>query len=158
MIPVAAGEPVACGSGVGGGLDFREHVGEGFDAGEVDVELGAAGATEVRVRVVEAGEDEGVVSADAEIVESGFRTGEARDVFSRADGEHFAAADGDGFDGLRLVFSESDAGVDDAVEEDDVGRGGDGSDLVDAMGLGVPVRGDSRRESGLSNTLKRRVP
>ena len=59
VIPVAAGEPVACGRGVGGGFDLREHLGEGFDAGEIDVELGVACTAEVRVRVVEAGEDEG---------------------------------------------------------------------------------------------------
>ena len=135
VIPVAAGEPVACGRGVGGGLDFREHVGEGFDAGEVDVELGAACAAEMRVRVIEAGEDEGAGVGGVEIVEHGFGSGEACDVFGLADGEHFAAADGDGFDDLRLVFSESNAGVDDAVEEDDVGRAGDGLGIVDAAGL-----------------------
>ena len=72
VVPVAAGEPVAGGRGVGGRLDFREHVGEGFDAGEVDVELGAACAAQVRVRVVEAGEDEGAGAGGVEIAEARF--------------------------------------------------------------------------------------
>ena len=62
VIPAAAGEPMARGCCVGGGLDLREHVGERFHAGQVDVKLGAARAAEVRMRVVESGEDEDVSS------------------------------------------------------------------------------------------------
>ncbi len=141
VIPVAAREPVAGRRGVGGGLDFGEHVGEGFDAGEVDVELGAAGAAEVGVGIVEAGEDEGAGGGGVEIVENGFGSGEARDVFGGADGENFAATDGDGFDDLRLVFRESFAGVDDAVEVDDIGSAGDRFGLGGRGGFGTFRRG-----------------
>ena len=122
VIPVAAGEPVAGGCCVGGGLDLREHVGERFDAGEVDVELGAACAAKVCVGVVESGKDDRyVVLAESRSCKMRLGSGEAGDFVGRADGENFAAADGDGFDDLRLVFSEANAGVDDAVEKDDVG-------------------------------------
>ena len=59
VVPVAAGEPVAGRRGFGEGLHFGEHFGERLDAGQVDVELGLAGAAQVHVRVVEAGKDEG---------------------------------------------------------------------------------------------------
>ena len=81
VIPVAAGEPVAGGRGVGGGLDSCEHLGEGFDAGEIDVELGAACAAEVGVGIVEAGKDEGTGAGGVEIVEDGFWTCESGDFF-----------------------------------------------------------------------------
>ena len=148
VVPVAASEPVACGSGVGCGFDLREHVGEGFDAGEVDVELGAACAAEVRVRVVEAGEDEGVRGSGARSCRAVL--GPARRVMSSvvADGEHFAAADGHGLDDLRLVFSETFAGIDDAIEEDDVGRSGGVRCCMRCRWLGVPVRGGFEGGSG----------
>ena len=65
--------------------------------------------------------------------------GPARRVISSvvSDGEDFAAADGDGFDDLRLVFGEANAGVDDAVEEDDVRRAGDGLGNRGCCGIGV---------------------
>ncbi len=140
VIPVSASEPVACGSRVGCGFDLREHSGEGFDAGEVDVELSAACAAEVRVRVIEAREDEGVRGSGAEIVESSFRTGKTRDVFSLAYSEHFAAANGDGLNRLRLIFRETFAGIDDAIEKDDVGRCGGVRCCMRCRWLGVPVR------------------
>src|SRR5579863_10454076 len=116
VIPVAAREPVAGGCCVGCGLDLREHIGERLDAGQVDVELGATRAAEVGVGVVEAREDEGARGPGPEVVQNGFWTGEAGDLFSLSDGENFAAAEGDGLNSLRLVFSESFARVDDAVE------------------------------------------
>ena len=68
--------------------------------------------------------------------------GPARRVISLsgADGEDFAAADGHGLHGLRLVFGKAFAGVDDAVEEDDVGDGGLGCGWVRAM-RGRRIRG-----------------
>ncbi len=145
VVPVAACEPVACGRGICCGFDFREHVGEGFDAGEIDVKLGAACASKMRVRVIKAREDEGAGVGEVEIAQRGFGSCEALDVFSLADGEYFAATDGDGFDNLRLVFSESNAGVDDTVEEDDVRRTGDGLGNrgrrgIDALGCDGPGR------------------
>ncbi len=109
------------GRGVGGGLNFGEHIGEGFDAGEIDVELGAAGAAEMRVGVVEAGKEEDVGAVGVEVAEDGIGSGETLDVRVAADGEDSAAADGDGLNRLRLVFRKTFAGVDDGVEEDDVG-------------------------------------
>src|SRR6185437_2830961 len=107
--------------GVGAGLDGRQHRGEGFDAGEVDVELGSAGGAEVRMGVVEAGKDECTGIGGVEIVELGVGAGEARDLFGGADGDDFAVGDGDGFNRLRLVVSKTNTGVDDAVEKDDDG-------------------------------------
>ena len=94
VVPVAAGEPVSGGRVLGGRLDFGEHFVERFDAGEVDVELGATSSAEMRMRVVEAGEDVVAGAGGVEIVEDGLRSGETRDLFGFADGEDFAAADG----------------------------------------------------------------
>ena len=63
-----------------------------------------------------------LVGGRIEVAEDGFWTGEAGDVFGGSDGEDFAASNGHGFHGAGLVIGESFAGVDDAVEEDDVGR------------------------------------
>ena len=60
VIPVAAREPVPGGCGIGEALDFNEHRRQGFNAGQVHVELGSAGASQVGVSVIEAGEDEGL--------------------------------------------------------------------------------------------------
>ncbi len=141
VVPIAASEPVAGGRGVCCCFDFREHFGEGFDAGEVYVELGAACSAEMRVRVVEAGEDEGAGAGGAEIAQRCFGSCEALDVFSLADSKYFAATDGDGFNDLRLVFSETFARVDDTVEEDDVRRAGDGFVRRGCCGIGARGRG-----------------
>jgi hypothetical protein len=87
--------------------DLRQHFRQRFDAGQVDVQLGLAGASQVDVRVVEAGKDEVLVVVRAQVVQAGFRSGEARDLLGGADGQNFAAADGHGLHGLRLVFVRS---------------------------------------------------
>ena len=63
---------------------------------------------------------------------------ETGDVRSFADGENLASTDCDGFDGLRLVFGKAFAGVDDAVEEDDVGSAGDAHHVPVGWGIRVP--------------------
>ena len=80
VIPVAAGEPVAGGRGLREGLDLGQHLGERLDAGEVDVELGAAGAAKMRVRVVEAGKDEGAGVGAVQIAQRGVGSGQAGDL------------------------------------------------------------------------------
>ena len=67
---------------------------------------------------------------------------------SSADGENLAAADGDGFDDLGLVIRESDAGVDRAVEVDDVGSAGDRFGFGGCGGPGV-IRCGVRSGRGL---------
>ena len=53
--------------------------------------------------------------------------GEPRDLVVAADGQHFAVCNSNGLHGARLVFCKSFAGVDDAVEVDQVrNRGGRG--------------------------------
>ena len=124
VVPATAGEPVAGGCGFGEGGDAGKHVGEGFGAGEVDVELGLACAAEVGVRVVESGKDDGVAARSVEVAEDGFWSGEASDFAGGPDSKHFATADGHGFHDARLVVGEPLAGVDDAIEEDDFGQSG----------------------------------
>ncbi len=123
VVPVAAGEPVSRGSGLGEEVDFSEHFGERFYAGEIDVELGLASAAKVGVGVVEAGKDEGTGAVRVEIVETGVGAGEPGDLIRGADGQHLASADGDGLHALRLVLGEALAGVYDASEEDGVRDG-----------------------------------
>ncbi len=87
--------------------------------------------------IVEAWKDERAGAGGVEIVENGFGTSEARDLFCGSDREHFAASDGDGFYDLRLVFSEPFAGVNDAVEVDDIGDAGDGFGFGGSGGHGA---------------------
>ncbi len=147
------------GCGVGVGLDLGEHFREGFDASEIDVELGLAGTPQVGVGVVEAGKEEGAGVCRVEVVEDGLGAGEAGDFVVGADGENFAAADGDGLDGLRFVVREAVAGVNDAVEEDDVGgdlgrrwgHGATGGAVMGGDGLCGSERGrekDSEMDAG----------
>ncbi len=141
---------MASGCRVGGGLDFREHVGKRFHAGEIDIKLGASCAAEMGVRVVEAGEDVGVSSGSGEIVHMRLRASEPGDFRSCSDCEHFSAGDGYGFDDLRFVFCESSACVDDAIEEEIVGS--------DVCGLSRPGVGGGRLllRNGLGRTRRRR--
>jgi hypothetical protein len=62
------------GCSAGGGFNLREHVGKRFLAGQVDVELGAARAAKVRMRVVESGEEVDVSSGSGEVVHMRLRT------------------------------------------------------------------------------------
>ena len=122
VVPVAAGEPVAGRRGVGEGLDFGQHVGERFHAGQVDIELGAPGPAEMGVRVIEAGKDKRAALGGSR--SSRRVLGPARRVTSSllADGQHFSAADGHGLHCLGLIALQPHAGVDHAIEKDDVGH------------------------------------
>src|ERR1700727_762584 len=102
---------MASGRRSGGRIDLCEHLGKGLGAGEIDVELGASSAAKVCVGIVEAGKDESAGAGGVEIVENRFGSSETRDLFGGSDGEDFAAADCDGFNDARLVFSKSFAGV-----------------------------------------------
>ena len=113
---------MACGSVFGEGLNLGQHRGQRFDACQVHIEPGAAGAAQVGVGVVESRKDVGAGVGRVQVAQAGIRPGEPGDLLCCAHGQHFAAADGHGLDGFGLILRQPDAGVDDAVEEDDFGH------------------------------------
>ena len=78
----------------------------------------------MRVRVIDAGKDCCAGACAVKRVQMCLWSCEVLYLVGCADGQHFAAANGDGFDYLWLVLVESCAGVDAAVEVDVIRRRG----------------------------------
>ena len=119
VIPVAAGEPMAGGRGIGKGLDLGQHLRQRLHTGQVHVQLGLSGAAQMDVGVVEAGKDKDAGGVGPQVAEPVFGSCKTFDLLVGAYRQHFAAANRHGLHGLRLAFGETNAGVDDAVIEDD---------------------------------------
>src|SRR5438874_709698 len=75
----------------------------------------------MRVRIVEAGEQEGASGGGIEVAEMRVGTGHTGNLRAGPNGQHFSPADGDGLHDLWLVLGEPHPGVDDSVEKDKVG-------------------------------------
>ncbi len=93
-----------------------------FTPGEIDMQPHLSRGAKMRVRIVEARKDIRACACRVERMKPRLRSGQARDFFCRSCCQHFARANGNRFDDLRLVHCKSRAGIDAAVEVNIVGR------------------------------------
>ncbi len=59
VVPVAAGEPVACGCGFGKVFDLGLHLGEGLDPGQIEIQLHSPGLAQMHMGIIESWKDKG---------------------------------------------------------------------------------------------------
>ncbi len=134
VVPVAADEPVVSRSVFGKRFDPGQHFGQGLDARQVHIELGAAGIAKMHMGVVKSRKNIRARGGGIQVAEARLRPGQPGDLLVCADGQHFAASDSHGLHNLRLAHGHSHARIENPVEENNLGHGNVGGCGPDAAG------------------------